>query len=59
VEIATRMACPAEPAEILVSRTVEDLVIGSGIALTERGTHALAEGSEPWPVHAVSERPAS
>jgi hypothetical protein len=31
----------AQPDEVLVSRTVADLVGGSGIAFADRGTHAL------------------
>jgi class 3 adenylate cyclase len=37
----------AEPGEILVSRTVRDLVVGSDVVLQDRGTHRLkgVEGS--------------
>jgi class 3 adenylate cyclase len=43
VHIAARVASLAAPGEILVSGTVKDLVIGSGIEFDERG--AGAEGS--------------
>jgi class 3 adenylate cyclase len=38
VHIAARIMAAAGPGEILVSRTVHDLVTGSGIALEDRGT---------------------
>ena len=41
VQITDRVAALARPAEILVSRTVKDLVTGSGITFAERGSHAL------------------
>ena len=41
VHIGARIAALARPGEILVSRTVKDLVTGSGITLQDRGTHAL------------------
>ena len=44
----------ARPAEILVSRTVKDLVTGSGITFAERGSHALNGPSEKWSLFAVT-----
>src|SRR4029077_16798947 len=41
VDIATSVAALAEPAEILVSRTVKDLLTGSGITFAARGGHQL------------------
>ena len=41
VHIAARIMAAAGPGEVLVSRTVRDLVVGSGIVLEDRGTHAL------------------
>ena len=32
---------PARPSQVLVSRTVKDLVAGSGIAFDDRGPHEL------------------
>ncbi len=52
--IAGRVAALAQPAEILVSRTVKDLVAGSGISFTDRGTHKLNELDDEWPLFAVS-----
>jgi class 3 adenylate cyclase len=48
VHIGARVAAAAGPAEVWVSRTVRDLVAGSGIELQPRGTHRLKGVSEPW-----------
>jgi hypothetical protein len=37
-----------------VSRTVKDLVTGSGISFTERGSHALTGRDDQWPLFAVA-----
>jgi hypothetical protein len=42
---------------VLASRTVKDLVAGSGISFTDRGTLQLPEIADPWPVFAVSDAP--
>ena len=39
VQVTERVAALAQAAEILVSRTVKELVTGSGIAFTQRGSH--------------------
>ncbi|MDR7586594.1 MAG: adenylate/guanylate cyclase domain-containing protein [Armatimonadota bacterium] len=41
LHIGARVAAAAQPGEVLVSSTVKDLVAGSGIRFTERGTHVL------------------
>lgn len=41
VHIAARVADLADTGEVLVSRTVTDLVAGAGIAFADRGAHAL------------------
>jgi class 3 adenylate cyclase len=53
VHIAARIVATAGPGEILVSRTVRDLVTGSGIALEDRGTHTLKGLSDPWQLFAA------
>jgi class 3 adenylate cyclase len=53
VHIAARVMAAAEPGEILVSRTVHDLVTGSGIALQDRGTHRLKGVQGDWQLLAV------
>jgi class 3 adenylate cyclase len=54
VHIGARIMGVAAPGEVLVSRTVRDLVAGSGIALESRGTHALRGVGDDWPLFAVS-----
>ena len=41
VHIAARIAALAEGGQVLVSRTVRDLVAGSNLRLEERGAYAL------------------
>jgi pimeloyl-ACP methyl ester carboxylesterase len=53
VHLAARVAALAGPGEVLVSRTVKDLVAGSGLDLIDRGTHRLRGMPERWPVFAV------
>jgi DNA-binding SARP family transcriptional activator/pimeloyl-ACP methyl ester carboxylesterase len=54
VQITDQVAALARPAEILVSRTVKDLVAGSGITFAERGSHALDGPPDEWPLFAVT-----
>jgi class 3 adenylate cyclase len=54
VRRAAEIAALARPGEILVSRTVSDLVAGSEIAFADRGRHQLTGISDPWPVFAVA-----
>ena len=58
VDITRQVAALASPGEILVSRTVTDLVTGSGISFTERGRHAVAGSAGEWPLFAVAGLPA-
>ena len=53
VHIGSRVAALAGPDEVLVSRTVADLVAGSGIVLAERGEHELKGVPGTWLVYAV------
>jgi class 3 adenylate cyclase len=53
VHIGSRVAGLAGPGEVLVSRTVADLVAGSGIVLAERGEHQLKGVSGTRLVYAV------
>jgi class 3 adenylate cyclase len=57
VHIAQRVQAFAQPDEVLVSRTVTDLVGGSGIAFADRGTHALKGVPDPWHLFAVEDSP--
>ena len=53
VHLAARVAALAESGEVLVSRTVRDLVVGSEIEFKNRGTHQLRGFPEEWQVFAV------
>jgi class 3 adenylate cyclase len=48
VHIAARVAAAAGASEVLVSRTVKDLVAGSGIDLEDRGEHVLKGVPDRW-----------
>ena len=54
VHIGARVAALARPGEVLVSRTVKDLVAGSGLEFVSRGVHRLKGVPEPWEVFAVA-----
>src|SRR6516162_1755992 len=54
VHIAARVSALAEAGEILVSRTVKDLVAGSGLHFKERGKHSLKGLQEPMELYAAS-----
>jgi class 3 adenylate cyclase/pimeloyl-ACP methyl ester carboxylesterase len=53
VHIAARVADAAGAGEVLVSRTVRDLVIGSRIEFEDRGEYSLKGVSEPWQLYSV------
>jgi class 3 adenylate cyclase len=53
VHIAARVSAEAGPGEVLVSRTVRDLVTGSGIALQSRGERELKGVPGSWELFAV------
>jgi class 3 adenylate cyclase len=55
VHIAARVASLAGAGEVLVSRTVTDLVAGSGIAFTDRGEHELKGVPGQWRLYVVDE----
>ena len=48
VHIGARVAAAAGPGEVWVSRTVRDLVAGSGVDLQARGVHRLKGVPEPY-----------
>jgi class 3 adenylate cyclase len=54
VHIGARVAAVAGPGEVLVSRTVKDLVAGSGIDFADRGTHTLKGVADDWQLYAVA-----
>ena len=53
VHIAARVSAYAGAGEVLVSRTVKDLVAGSGIVFTDRGTHELKGVPDVWQLYAA------
>jgi class 3 adenylate cyclase len=55
VHIAARVEATAQPGEVLVSRTVKDLVVGSGFSFASRGAHTLKGVPEQWELFAVVE----
>jgi class 3 adenylate cyclase len=54
VHIAARVLDRASPSEVLVSGTVKDLVVGSGIDFQDRGQHELRGVPGEWRLFAVS-----
>jgi class 3 adenylate cyclase len=55
VHFAARVMAAARSGEILTSRTVRDLVIGSDIAVEDRGPHALKGIDGTWQLFAVTQ----
>jgi pimeloyl-ACP methyl ester carboxylesterase len=55
VERAQGVSSHAAEGEVLVSRTVTDLVAGSGLMFVDRGPHPLANGGDPWRLFAVAD----
>jgi class 3 adenylate cyclase/pimeloyl-ACP methyl ester carboxylesterase len=55
VHIAARVGALAAPGEVLVSGTVKDLVVGSGIEFAERGENALKGVPGSWKLFAVED----
>lgn len=53
VHLAAGINALAQPGEILVSRTISDLLLGSDVTFTDRGTHDLKGIPGKWEVLAV------
>jgi class 3 adenylate cyclase len=53
VHIGARVAALADPGEVLVTRTVRDVVAGSGIVFEERGEHELKGVPDRWALYAA------
>jgi len=53
VNIAARVLAEATDNEVWVSRTVKDLVVGSGFTFEERGTHNLKGVPGEWSLYSV------
>jgi class 3 adenylate cyclase len=54
VHLAARIMSLADAGEILVSRTVRDLVIGSELTFADRGEHELEGIPDRWALYAVT-----
>jgi class 3 adenylate cyclase len=57
VHIAARVLAEAGPGEVLVSRTVTDLVAGSGLRFGSRGGHALRGVPGEWELFEAADQP--
>ena len=54
VHVGARVAAAATPGQVLVSSTVKDLVVGSGIQFEDLGPHALKGVPDAWRLFAVT-----
>jgi class 3 adenylate cyclase len=54
VHIGARVGALAAPGEVLVSNTVKDLVVGSGIDFEDRGEHELKGVPGAWRLWSVA-----
>jgi class 3 adenylate cyclase len=54
VHTGARVAALARPGEVLLSGTVKDLIAGSGIELTDRGSHELKGIPGEWRLFALT-----
>jgi class 3 adenylate cyclase len=54
VHIGARISALAGPDDVLVSQTVKDAVIGSGITFDDRGTHELKGVPGQWQLYALT-----
>jgi class 3 adenylate cyclase len=54
VHIGARVSALAGPNEVLVSSTLRDLVIGSGLEFENRGAHVLKGVPGDWHLFAVA-----
>jgi len=55
VHAGARVAALAQPSEVLVTSTVQMLVLGSGISFTDRGRHRLKGVPGQWQLFAVED----
>jgi pimeloyl-ACP methyl ester carboxylesterase len=54
VHIGSRISAAAGPGEVLVSGTVRDLVVGSGLEFEDRGARELKDVPGEWRLYAVA-----
>jgi class 3 adenylate cyclase len=53
VHVASRVTAAADPGQVWVTRTVRDLVAGSGLVFEPLGTHEFKGVTEPWELYAA------
>jgi class 3 adenylate cyclase len=56
VNIGSRVAASGSGGEIVVSSTVRDLVVGSGIAFQDRGEQSLKGVPDQWHLFTVDDQ---
>jgi class 3 adenylate cyclase len=54
VHIGARVAAEAEPGDVLVTSTVRDLVVGSGLVFADRGRRSLKGVPGEWDTYSAS-----
>lgn len=54
VHLGARVAGAAEPGQVLVTSTVKDLVVGSGLRFEELGARMLKGVPEPWALYRLA-----
>lgn len=54
VHLAARVAGRADAGEVLATRTVKDLTVGSGLVFDDRGEQELKGVPDRWALYAVS-----
>jgi class 3 adenylate cyclase len=57
VHVAARVSALADPGQVLASRTVRDLVAGSGIEFDPFGRHSLKGVEDEWDIYSVAATP--
>ena len=56
VHMGSRITGLADPEQVLVSGTVRDILVGSGLELIPNGTHRLRGVPGEWPIYALGDR---
>ncbi|SDC48788.1 adenylate/guanylate cyclase domain-containing protein [Rhodococcus tukisamuensis] len=57
VHVGARIGAAARPGEVLASRAVRDLVVGSGLSFVDRGLHELRGVPGRWSLYALDGEP--
>ncbi len=55
MHVAARVSGKARPGEVLVSATVRDLSVGSGVRFGDRGVHSLKGVEGKWHMYSVKD----